>query len=197
MPARRRRSCLKDMNRDDANFEDLRRAANRRRLVHLVLACTGLSTLLTVGVTREVSIHREVSAVAPASAGDLAGMERRHAELERLASRHHFWTGALRVRNHLSELTLAIAELERAVEARERDEQQALQRTREDAELERVRGLVAVERGQYSEALLHFKAALSTSDSAGEGGDSEEPWEHRDQLVTDIRALEQWEEERR
>lgn len=181
----------------DANFEDLRRAANRRRLVHLVLACTALSTLLTVGVTREVSIYRQVGAVKPAPVGDLEAMERRQAELEMLAASYHFWTGALSVSGELSDLTLAIAELRRASDARAAETERELQRNREEAELERIRGLVAVERGRYVEALGHFKAALRISDSVGSGAYSGGLWEHRDQVLSDITALERWEEKRR
>ncbi len=181
----------------DANFEDLRRAANRRRMVHLVLGCTVLSTLLTVGVTREVKIHRKLGAVAPAQVGDLAAMEERQAALEIIARSHHFWTGAFGVRRELTDLTIAIAELRRASEARAAESDRALQQSREEAELERMRGLAAVERGRYREAIGHFRTAVRIADSVGPLGFSGGPWPHRDQTLLDINALVEWEAKRR
>jgi|GEM_PF-3796273 len=181
----------------DANFEDLRRAANRRRLVHIVIGSTVLSTLLTVGVTREVKIYREVGAVHPADVRDLSALEQRNVKLERIARTHHFWTGAIGLRGEISDLTVAIAELRRASDAREAESQREEERLREEAELERMRGLAAVERGRYSEALSHFKAARQISDSVGPTGFAGGPWSHREQVILDIQALEQWEAERR
>jgi len=196
MPASGRLSPFCQMIRD-ANFEDLRRAANRRRLVHIVLGCMVLSTLLTVGVTREVKIHRKVGAVAPAQVGDLPAMEERQLALESIARTHHFWTGALGVRSELTELTLAIAELRRASEARAAESDRALQRSRDEAELERMRGLASVERGRYREAIRHFRSALRISNEVGPFGFSGGPWPHRDQTRLDIKALEDWEAKRR
>ncbi|MGB0332707.1 MAG: hypothetical protein ACPGPE_12940 [Planctomycetota bacterium] len=181
----------------DANFEDLRRAANRRCMVHLVLGCTVLSTLLTLGVTREVKIHRKLGAVAPAKAGDLQAMGARKEALESIARTHHFWTGAFGVRGELTQLTLAIAELRSASEARAAESDRALQRSREEAELERMRGLASVERGRYGEAIGHFRSALRISDAVGPVGFSGGPWPHRDQTRLDIEALEEWEARRR
>ena len=181
----------------DANFEDLRRAANRRRMVHLVLGCTVLSTILTLGVTREVKIHQKVGAVAEAQVGDLAAMEARQAALEGIARTHHFWTGAFGVRSELTHRTLAIAELRRASEARAAESDRALQQSREEAELERMRGLASVERGRYREAIRHFRAALRISDAVGPVGFSGGPWPHREQTRLDIKALEEWEAKRR
>ena len=195
--ARRQRATpFRQMIRD-ANFEDLRRAANRRRMVHLVLGCTVLSTLLTLGVTREVKIHRQLGAVAPAQVCDLQAMEERQAALESLDRTHHFWTGAFGVRSELTQLTIAIAELRRASEARAAESDRALQRSREEAELERMRGLASVERGRYREAIGHFRSALRISDAVGPVGFSGGPWPHRDQTRLDIKALEEWEAKRR
>ncbi len=181
----------------DANFEDLRRAANRRHLVHLVLGSMVLSTLLTVGVTREVKIHRKVGALMPADAGDLSALEQRHVDLERISRTHHFWSGAFGVRGELSDLTVAIAELRRAAEARAAESNREEARLCDEAELQRIRGLAAVERGRYSEALDHFKAALEVSDSVGPAGFAGGPWSHREQVLLDIVALQQWEAKRR
>jgi tetratricopeptide (TPR) repeat protein len=181
----------------DANFEDLRRAANRRRMVHLVLGCTVLSTLLTLGVTREVKIHRRLGAVAPAKAGDLQAMGARKEALESIARTNHFWTGAFGVQGELTQLTLAIAELRSASEARAAESDRALQRSREEAELERMRGLASVERGRYGEAISHFRSALRIADAVGPVGFAGGPWPHRDQTRLDIEALEEWEARRR
>ena len=51
--------------------------------------------------------------------------------------------------------------------------------------------------GRYSEALSHFKAARQISDSVGPTGFAGGPWSHREQVILDIQALEQWEAERR
>ena len=64
-------------------------------------------------------------------------------------------------------------------------------------EEQRIRGLAAVERGRYSEALGHFKAALEVSDSVGPAGFAGGPWSHREQVLLDIVALQQWEAKRR
>lgn len=181
----------------DANFEDLRRAANRRRLVHLVIGCTLLSMLLTLGVTREVSIYREVREIQAAEGHDLQALERRHAALDRLVKARHFWTGAFGVRKELTQLTLAIAELRRATEARAMEQQREVKQHCEEAELERIRGLVAAERGQYPKALVHFRAALRSAELVGPRGFEGAAWAHRDQVISDIEALEAWEERRR
>ncbi len=181
----------------DANFEDLRRAANRRRLVHLVLGATVLSTPLTVGVIRDVKIHRQAGAAPPADAGDLSALEQRQVELGRIARTHHFWTGAFGLSGELSDLTVAIAGLRRAADARAAESDREEARLSDEAELERIRGLAAVERGRYAEALGHFKAALEISDSLGTAGFAGGPWAHREQVVLDIAALEEWEAKRR
>lgn len=181
----------------DVNLEDLRRAAHRRRLLHLVLGCTALSTLLTVGVTREVSIHEEVDRIRSAPGRDLDALEVRQTELKRVVRDHHFWTGAFGVRSELSELEVVIAELRRAAEARAADEARDSRRRREDAELERLRGLVAAERGRYADALEHFRAALRAAELVGPSGFDGAAWEHRGQVIADIEALEHWGDQRR
>ena len=43
----------------------------------------------------------------------------------------------------------------------------------------------------------NFKAALEISDSLGTAGFAGGPWAHREQVVLDIAALEEWEAKRR
>lgn len=173
----------------DLTFDELERAARRRRLFRLVIACTTLSTLLTVGVIREVKIYEEIAAVPPARSGDLASLRARHDAIDGLLRQHHFWTGAFNARGELDDLVVAIHEQERTHEEREVERLREVKRVREEAEAARSRGLVYAEKGDYPLALLQFRRALELADSLGAEGFGGGDWEHREQIVKDIQAL--------
>ena len=173
----------------DLTFDELQRAAHKRRLLRLVIGCTALSTVLTVGVIREVKIYDEVSSVPPARAGDLDSLRARHDAINGLLRQHHFWTGAFQARGELADLTVAIHEQERTHQEREQERQREVKRVREEAEAARSRGLVCAERGDYPLALLQFRRALELADSLGDEAYEGGEWEHREQVLKDIEAL--------
>ncbi|MEM9802169.1 MAG: hypothetical protein AAGA20_17725 [Planctomycetota bacterium] len=174
----------------DLTFDQLERAAFRRRLVRIVLACTALSTVLTVGVIREVRIYDAIESVPPALAGDLSSLEARHDAIEGLLDKHHFWTGAFQARGELADLVVAIHEEQRALEAVQLERSSELKRIREEAESARERGLASVENGDLNGGLMHFERALQLADTIGPEGFGGAVWEHREQLVVDIAAIE-------
>ncbi len=178
----------------DLTYDEQERIAHRRRLVRLVLGCTALSTVLTVGVTREVKIFEQVSAVPVARAGDLASLRARHDALEGLLEEHHFWTGALAARSEIDDLVVTIHSEEQTYDEREAEKALNLRRTRDEAEAARVRGLAFAERKDYPLALLQFRRAIELVDSLDVKAFGGHPWEHRKQILVDIEALEALEE---
>ena len=173
----------------DLTFDECERSAYRRRLVRLVLGCTIVSTLITVGVIREVKIHDEVAALAPARASSLASLRARHDALEGLLEQHHFWTGAFTARTELADLMVAIHDQEKADDERERGRLIEFKRVRDESEAAYMRGRVYVERGDYPLALLHFQSALELADSLGPDAFGAGGWEHREEVVNNIKTL--------
>lgn len=174
----------------DLSFDDIERADNRRRLTRLVVICLVASSLVSFAVARELKIRDEFQGIPQGRLGDLSSLQSRHDAIAGMLERHHVWAGAFDARRELDELVRSIHEGERAAGERARLEEAKLTRVREEAEAARNRGITFVERQQYDEALDQFRRALELCDSLGESGWQGAPWEHREQLVVDIYALE-------
>lgn len=174
----------------DLSFDEMERADGKRRLLRLVVICLLVSSLGSFAVAREMRIREEFEEIPTARIGDLGSLRARHDAIASMLDEHHVWAGAFQARRELDELVVTIADEERAAgEAAARREAEET-RIREEAQAARTRGMALVERKQYSLALTQFKKALDLCDSLSEAAWGGAPWEHREQLVVDIYALE-------
>lgn len=181
----------------DLQFDELQRASQRRRLVRLTAASLVISTVVTVGVFRELKIRKEYAALPEARIGDLEALKARHAGISAMLDEHHVWVGAYKARAEVDDLVVSIHEQETAVASLEAKRKEEETRIREEAEAARNRGLVLAQRQDFGAALEQFRRALELCDSLGEDGWNGEPWEHRDAVVRDVFALENLEREGR
>lgn len=173
----------------DLRFDELEQADRKRRLTRLVIVCLTASTLVTLGVSRELKIKEEFGAIPEARVGDLDSLRARQAGISNLLSEHHVWTGAFSARQEMDDLVRSIHDEEIVLAAAESKRKIEETRIREEAEAARVRGFVLLERKEFDMALAQFQKALDLCDSLGEKAWNGGPWEHRESVVVDIHAL--------
>lgn len=174
----------------DLSFDESERAAHKRRLTRIVVICLLASSLVSFAVAREMKIRSEFKSIPDARVGDLASLQSRHDAIAGLLDEHNVWAGAYEARQELDELVRSIHDEERAASAIAYEQEAQARRICEETEAARKRGLALAERRQYDLALVQFRRALELCDSLSEDAWGGAPWEHREQVVVDIYALE-------
>lgn len=174
----------------DLSFDDNERSGAKRGLLRLVVTCLLASSIASFAVARELKIRDEFRGIPQALSGDLDSLQERHDAILEVLERHHVWVGALGARRELDQLVLSIHQQERVEGDQARRRAAEVNRAREEAEAARVRGFLHAERHQFDLALDQFRRALELSDAVGEQAWSGGIWEHREQLLVDISALE-------
>lgn len=174
----------------DLSFDEMERADGKRRLLRLVVICLLVSSLGSFAVAREMRIREAFEEIPAARIGDLESLRSRHDAIAGMLDEHHVWAGAFQARRELDELVVTIADEERAANEAAAKREAEETRIREEAQAARNRGLNLVERKEYSLALTQFRKALDLCDSLSESAWGGAAWEHREQLVVDIYALE-------
>ena len=174
----------------DLSFDDEERASAKRGLVRLVAACLIASSLASFAVARELKIRDEFQGIPSARSGDRDSMQGRHDAIVEMLERHHVWAGAFSARRELDDLVRSIHRQERVAVEQARERAAERTRVREEAEAARSNGIRFAERHQFDLALDQFRRALEISDAAGDVAWPGGVWEHREQLLVDILALE-------
>jgi tetratricopeptide (TPR) repeat protein len=167
----------------DLRYEELERAAQRKRLVRLALTLVLVSTAVTFVVSRERAIHSEWTGLPVANSGDLASLQLRRDSIEEMLEQRSFWTGVFRATKERDALVVAIHNEERLLTRAEEQADQQKRRQLEEAEASRVRALQHVERGDYDRAIEQFERALAVAEPS---------WEHVAQIRVDLAALQKW-----
>ncbi len=173
----------------DLSFDHEERASAQRRLVRLVVTCLVASSLVSFAVARELKIRDEFQGIPRALSGDRDALQGRHDAIVEMLERHHVWAGAFGARRELDELVRSIHDQERLEGELARRRAAEVTRVREEAEAARGRGLRFAERHQFRLALDEFRRALELADAAGGEAWPGGAWEHREQLVVDVLAL--------
>lgn len=171
----------------DLRYEELERAAQRKRLVGLALTLVVVSTASTIAVSRERAIRSEWSRLPVATPGDLDSLRQRRDAIEALLEERSYWTGVFEATEELDALVVAIHNEERLLTRAEEQAEQQRRRQLEEAEASRSRGLQHVERGDYDRAIEQFERAIAAADPT---------WEHLAQVRVDLEALQKWRAER-
>ncbi|MEW6071908.1 MAG: hypothetical protein AB1726_04830 [Planctomycetota bacterium] len=157
----------------------------RRRAVALVLLA---STLLTLGVLREVRVRQAFAALPAVDGNDLDGMRIRLAALEEFLRRHPVWHGSLGVLAERSTLRVGIESRSQELAYQAEMEREAAARRLEAIRLARQRGRQLASAGDYAAALRELEGALRLADPA---------WSEREQVERDVEALRRYLEEGR
>lgn len=174
----------------EQSFDEDERAIARRGLIRLAVICFVASSLASFVVVRELRIRGELRSIPPALSEDRESLQERHDALVELLERHHVWVGAFGARSELDELVRSIHGQERVEDALARQRAARASYAREEAAAARSRGLIFAERHQFDLALDEFRRAVEFSDAVGDEAWPGGTWEHRDQLLADISALE-------
>jgi tetratricopeptide (TPR) repeat protein len=170
----------------DLRFEEQqRRQAFRRRL--RTVALVGVLAAAAYGVIwREQYVDQQYAAIPAADGTDLPGMRERLAALDGVIESNPLWLGMWSAGRERSKLRTDIDRLEarRAEAERKVNEDRARQQSL--AESERTRARMLAEQYQFSQALEHFRLALSSAP---------EDWQHRMEVQRDVDAILQWQRE--
>lgn len=169
----------------DLRYEEIERAAKRKRLVRLTLGLVLASAAGTFAVRRERQIHEEWTSLPVARDGDVESLRARRDAIGRMVEERAFWTGMFRATSERDELAVAIANEERLVARAEEQVERQARRKREEIEAARTRAIQFVYRHEYDRAIEEFRRAL---DMAGPD------WEHTAQVKIDLEALEKLKE---
>lgn len=168
-----------------AEVDERKRVSRRNRVAVLLVL---VSALLTGFVVREVKVQRAVDALPPAATDDLASVRQRMAGIDDLVETHKAWIGMFPLLEERNRMRERADTLEAQVAQKQREESRRAEERRTIADAARIHGVEAVEGGNYSQALAHFRRALEFGSPT---------WEHRDRTSADIAALEAWLEENR
>ena len=167
----------------DLRYQEADHAQARRKRNKVLVVVASLTALVTVVVGRELSIARELKAVAQVSKQDFGGLQARAASLQALLDQHVFWSGSRSVTQEIAEIGISLKQIE---QAEERDRVAATTRLNKrmiDADAARVEGLILSEQEKFDAALVKFDSALELAPA---------DWSHRAQVQKDVDALRQW-----
>jgi predicted nucleic acid-binding Zn-ribbon protein len=131
-------------------------------------------------------VDQQYAAIPAADGTDLPGMRERLAALDGVIESNPLWLGMWSAGRERSKLRTDIDRLEarRAEAERKVNEDRARQQSL--AESERTRARMLAEQYQFSQALEHFRLALSSAP---------EDWQHRMEVQRDVDAILQWQRE--
>ena len=174
---------IRDMRYAEADSRA--KTARRNRLAVLLIL---LSTAISGAVVREVQLQRAADSLPAASMSDLPSIRERMAGIDRMIDSHKAWIGMFPLIEERKQMRARVDTLEAQVAQQKREQSRRMEERRTIAEAARLQGVEAVEGGNYSQALAHFRRALEFGSPS---------WEHRDRTSADIAALEAWLEENR
>jgi hypothetical protein len=167
----------------DLRYEEQGTRQRRRRRARIVSSLC-LFVLLAATVTvRELSLRQSFREIPPAVFDDVPSLRRRMASLDAFRDEHLFWTGYFASEQERAALQRQVDSLESRVAEKERERIRQVEQRASMAESARTKGLQAVERGDLTEALQQFRAALELCT---------EDWPHKERISADVAAIESW-----
>jgi tetratricopeptide (TPR) repeat protein len=175
----RTRKDVSEMIRDARHDQHHRLTSSRSNRRFALVFLLVLGSAAAVGY-RERDLHQSYMSIPAPDLTDVSSLSARRASLALFQEEHPYWLGKSRVENEIKDLTtrqqamlLEAAELKREL-ARKLEEQTA------EADNFRRLGLQSSDLGDFSQARIHFEAALQV---APEG------WPHVDVLAKDVQAI--------
>lgn len=171
----------------DLRYQQVERGARSKRRNRAVLIVLLISSLVTAVGAREKRIREQLHALPVVEENKPETMYGRYAGLSRLLDEYVVWSNVIIVAREKQDLEKEIDEHEAGLDRAARVDELEKGRLQKMAESSRLRGLMNAERGDYKKALEDFKRSLTMC---------RPDWEHRDQVVQNIAALEDWEGEK-
>lgn len=178
----RTRRDVARMIRDLRYSEVERKGKSSRRNVVLGIVAL-VSMMITAAFVREGNIRAEMASLPSGDANDLISLKGRIAGIESILEDRTVWLGMYGAVSETNRLTGDLAKLEVKL-AREVREASRLAEQRTDlAEAARERGLMLARSGQFEAALRDLRHSLELTT---------ESWEHRDRVLADVVAIENY-----
>ncbi len=171
----------------DLRYQQVERGARSKRRNRAVLIVLLVSSLITAIGARENRIRAQIQALPVVEENKPETLYGRYAGLSRLLDEYVVWSNVITVAREQKLLKKEIEQHEAGLERMVRVNELERDRLHKMAESSRLRGLMNAERGDFKKALEDFQRSLAMCST---------DWEHRAQLLEDITALEDWEEEK-